>query len=87
MTTTVKLKYPFDFGDRKVTEVTLERLKGKHIKKLGATPKMVDLLELASKSAGEPPALFDEMDAEDVSAVTEVIGGFLGVSLETGSNS
>lgn len=87
MTTVVKLKYPFKFGDRDIDEVTLQRLKGKHIKKLSGHPTMADLLDLASKSAGEPPAVFEEMDAEDVSAVTEVIGGFLGASLPTGANS
>jgi hypothetical protein len=86
----VPLKHPFEFGKdengntRQVESVTLNRLKGKHLRKLGGRPTMHDLLELASKSAGEPPALLDEMDAEDVMAVTEVIGDFLGGSLTTG---
>lgn len=79
------LLHPFEFGDRSVTELKFERLKGKHLRRLGAKPSMDDLLNLASKSAGEPPALFDEMDAEDVMAVAEVIGDFLGSSLATGA--
>jgi hypothetical protein len=79
MSRTLTLKHPFQFGsDRMVTELTFGRLKGKHLRKLGATPTMSDLLELASKSAGEPLPLFDEMDAEDVMAVVEIIGDFLG---------
>lgn len=84
---TVTLEFPIEFGDRKITELTFTRLKGKHIRKLSAAPTMADLLDLASKSAGEPPAVFDEMDAKDVMTVTEVIGGFLGDSPKTGENS
>jgi hypothetical protein len=80
------LKHPFNLGDRKVTELTFNRLKGKHLKKMGQAPTIADLLELASKSACEPPALFDEMDAEDVMGVTEVIGDFLGGSPKTGGS-
>lgn len=86
MSKTVQLKHPFTFGEREVTEITLDRLKGKHIRKMGASPTVDDLLSLASKSAKEPPALFDEMDAEDVFAVTEVIGDFLGGSQPTGES-
>lgn len=83
---TITLKHPIEFGDRTVTELTFERLKGKHLRKLSAKPTMNDLLELASKSAKEPPALFDEMDGVDVMAVAEVIGDFLGGSLPTGES-
>lgn len=75
-----KLKYPFQFGDREITELTFERLKGKHLKGISEKPSMVDLMNLASKSAKEAPAIFDEMDAEDVTDVAEIIGGFFGSS-------
>ncbi len=86
--TTLTLLHPFPFGTERgeVTELTFQRLKGKHIKKLSGTPTMADLLDLASKSACEPPALFDEMDAEDVLRVTEVIGDFLSSSRKTGES-
>jgi hypothetical protein len=83
---TITLKHPFQFGDRTVAELTLQRLKGKHLRKLPARPAMDDLLGLASKSAGEAPAVLDEMDAEDVMAVTEVIGDFLGGIEKTGDS-
>lgn len=83
---TITLKHPFEFGERTVTEITLDRLKGKHIRKMGGRPTVDDLLGLASKSAKEPPALFDEMDAEDVMTVTEVVGDFLGASQPTGES-
>lgn len=86
MAKTIQLKHPFTFGERSVTEVAFNRLKGKHLKKLGASPGMADLLDLASKSAAESPAFFDEMDAEDVLAVTEVIGDFLGGIRPTGES-
>lgn len=88
MAKVIPLKHPFSFGEgRTVSELTFERLKGKHLRKLGQRPTMNDLLELASKAASEPPALFDEMDAEDVMTVAEVIGDFLGGSLPTGATS
>lgn len=83
---TITLKHPIQFGERTVTELSFDRLKGKHLRKLSAKPTMDDLLGLASKSAKEPPALFDEMDAEDVMSVAEVIGDFLGGSLPTGES-
>lgn len=88
MSKTLTLNHPFSFGTERgeITELTFQRLKGKHIKKLGSAPTMADLLELASKSAGEPLAMFDEMDAEDVLRVTEVIGDFLGSTPKTGES-
>jgi CMP-2-keto-3-deoxyoctulosonic acid synthetase len=80
----VSLKHPFDFGERKVTDIELNRLKGKHLRKLSGKPTMNDLMQLASVSAAEPDALFDLMDAEDIMSVAEVIGDFLGGSLQTG---
>lgn len=84
---TLKLLYPFKFGEsRTVEELNFDRLKGKHIKKIGGNPTMQDLLDLASKSCSEPPALFDEMDAEDVVRVTDVIADFLDGSRKTGAS-
>lgn len=80
------LKHPFEFGDRNISELTFNRLKGKHLRRLGAKPSMDDLMNLASKSCGEAPAVLDEMDAEDVMMTAEVIGDFLGVSLQTGES-
>lgn len=80
------LKYPFQFGDREVTTLNFQRLKAKHLRKLGARPTMNDLLELASKSCGEAPPLLDELDAEDTMAVVEIIGDFLGGTLQTGES-
>lgn len=87
MSVVYTLKYPMQFGDRDVTELTFNRLKGKHLKKINLmAPSMTDMLDMASKSAGEPPALFDEMDAEDFVGALEVVGGFLGSSLKTGES-
>lgn len=86
MSKVLTLKHPFDFGDRKITELTFNRLKGKHLKKLPASPAMGDMMELASKSATEAPAIFEEMDAEDVGACLEIVGDFIGASRPTGES-
>ncbi len=86
---TIKLQYPFLFGTTEVTEITLGRPKGKHLKSLGKDVGMHDLFQIAAKIAKEDfvtPALFDEMDAADCMTVTEVIGDFLDSGRETGED-
>lgn len=75
---TVKLLYPIKWGDEeKVTEVTLKRPKGKHIKRIGRDVNIDELLKIASKISEYTPAFFDELDAVDCLKITEVIGDFL----------
>lgn len=84
--TVIELEYPIEWGKDKepVSEITLKRPKGKHIKNLDGNVNMAQLLGIASKVSGRPPVFFDEMDAADVVKVTEAIGDFLESGPKTG---
>lgn len=70
-----KLKHPVKLGDEIVSTVTLGRVKGKHLRAFPASnPTMDDMLELAAKVMGESALLIDEMDAEDITAVCDLLG-------------
>lgn len=83
-TVTVKLQYPFPWktadGEREISEVTLGRPKGKHLKGLGKDVNFSSIIMIAAKIAKEEfitPAFFEEMDAADCMRVSEVVGDFL----------
>lgn len=84
---TYKLKYPVKWGSETIAEIELGRLKGKDIKAMNKNSIMGDLMKLAAKSAKQPNSLFDEMDAEDVLEINEIVGDFLGAGQETGETS
>lgn len=81
----VKLQYPVSMGTENITQVMLSRPKGKHLKKIGASPSMEDMINIAQKVSGEAAWVFDDMDAVDVLKCAEVIGGFLASGPETGN--
>jgi len=81
---TIKLQFPFPWktgdGEKEITEVTLGRPKGKHLKNLDKNVTLSAIIMIAAKVAVEyfiTPAFFEEMDAADVMAVSELIGDFL----------
>jgi len=81
---TVKLFEPIEWGEETISEVTLTRPKAKHIEHLSANPTMKELLGIAQRISGHPPALIKELDAEDAMALVEVVGDFLDSGQETG---
>jgi hypothetical protein len=83
---TITLTEPVKFGSETIETITIQPVKGKHLRKLPADPDVGDMLVLAAKLAGQPDQVFDEMDAEDIMQVTEVIEGFLPNSPATGKN-
>jgi hypothetical protein len=70
------LKYPVELAGETITEVIIRRIKGKHLRALGDAnnPSMDDILSLAAKVMGESSVLLDEMDAEDVMEVCDLVG-------------
>lgn len=74
---TIKLAYPVEFDQKVFDEITLQRPKGKHLKKMPSEPSMKDLLALASRVSGVPPLVFEELDGVDVTNICEAIGDFL----------
>jgi len=80
-----KLKHPFTLDDKEITRIEFIRPKGKHIKGINLTsPTMDDMLKLAAKISGQLPRVYDEMDLEDVMAIMEIVGDFLGAGQVTG---
>ena len=84
------LKYPVKWGknDPDVTTITIERrLKAKDIK--GIHPSDIrfdDMLKLMSKMTGQSMAFIEELDSEDMIALTEVVNSFLGLGPVIGAD-
>lgn len=91
----VTLKHPIeirakDSGEiiETITEVTLSRVKGRHLKALDSvTGDYNQTLFLIAKMTGHPPSTIDEMDGEDITAIGEIIEGFFGKRRKTGKTS
>jgi len=74
---TVKLQYPVEFDNKIYEEITLQRPKGKHLKKMNKDAGLEDLLVLACKVTGIPNKVFEEMDGADCITIAEQLGDFL----------
>lgn len=74
----IDLKYPFEFADDLIDKIELRRPKGKDIKACvkGVAP-VAETMALAARISGHLPAVFDEMDAEDLTAVMDAVGNFM----------
>lgn len=88
------LKYPIELrntaGDvvDTLTELQLRRLRGKDLKDVAnAVPKGHGeaMAVLICRCSGIPPSTFDQLDAEDVTAIGEIATGFIGGALPTGA--
>ena len=71
---TIKLTKPVKIGETEITEVVIGDIKGKHLKKMPAQPRMADLIEIASKASKIESAFFDEMDSKDLAKVLDAVG-------------
>lgn len=70
-----KLLEPINWGKNEtIEEITFQPLKGKHIKFLKKDSGMAEMIQVASKSSGTPMAVFDEMGAQDVMNIIEIMG-------------
>lgn len=74
---TYTLMSPIQWGKDEITEIKIPKLKGKHIKNLKKDSGLSDLIAVASKASGQPMALFDEMESQDVMNITEIVGNSL----------
>ena len=83
---TITLSEPIEWGEDQITEIVMQRPKGKHLKSLSAEPSLQDLVKIAQKISGQPPRVFDDMDADDVLACAEAVGDFLDSGLQIGKH-
>lgn len=87
------LKYPVDFKNRDgeviktLAEVTLRRLNGGDVRAVANASdkgKGEATAVLICRACSLSPSEFDQLDAEDVTALGELASGFLGASRATG---
>lgn len=80
---TITLTHPVEYGDTVVAELKFRRPKGKHIRKLNLPAleagDMGYMMDLAADLCGQPPELFDLLDAEDIGRAVKVTNDFLEV--------
>lgn len=84
---TYTLKHPITIGSETHTEVKIGKIKGKHMRSLPGDPKLYTMgviMDLAAKVMGESSVLVDEMDAEDLMEVANLVGERLAGGQATG---
>lgn len=85
----IKLGVPITWGKGEArASVTVQRsLKAKDFKGIRANDiTMDDMLKMVSRITGEPLAFIEELEADDLFKVIEVLNSFLPVGLATGES-
>ncbi len=81
----ITLKHLIQVEGEEVKELTLRRPKLKHLKGINLDQMNGEaIIDLVAKLADIPPSSAEEIDGEDLAAISEVIGGFFGPSRATG---
>lgn len=73
----IKLNTPIQNGTETIAELEMKRPKAKHFRGMPAKIGMDEMLDLAARSCGQPPSVIDELEADDMMRVLEVVGDFL----------
>ncbi len=74
-----------DEREEQILEVTLRRLKGRDLRATDACPGQASMvLLLISKATGLTQAQADDLDLEDVTALGDLVAGFMPPGLLTG---
>lgn len=85
---TVQLKTPIEFGSKTITELTFRQGRMSDLKGIvldGKSIPMDALLALASRMSGQPSAVIDRIDGDDVGEVLALALDFFGTSLGGGN--
>lgn len=82
--TVVKLTLPIEHGSEMIRELVMRRPKAKDLRSLPMEPSMGDMLDLAGDLTGHPPSVIDELDIDDVMAITKVLENFMPSGQGTG---
>lgn len=70
---------PITVEGREVAEAILRRIKGKDIRDMERETDNIDKTAfIICRLAGWPPEAFDQLDAEDIEALSGIIEGFMG---------
>ena len=83
-----KLKHPIKFGSETIDTLEINRrLKAKDLKEMPTSnQRMGDMMKIVSKLFAQPMKVIEELDAEDLLEITEVVNDFLPSSLATGES-
>lgn len=81
----IKLATPIQYGTETITELELRAPKAKDMRGMPVSMGMDDMLTLASRCSAQPPSVIDELSFDDLTAVMEVIGNFIGRGRQTGA--
>lgn len=83
---TIELAFPIEFGGETVTQIVVKRPKFKHLKFINDMDSITgdEFGQLLSKLTGQPSDVIDELDAEDLEEIGEVVEGFLKRGKKTG---
>lgn len=81
----IKLTTPIQYGTETISEFELRAPKAKDMRGLPLKMGMDDMLTLASRCTAQPPSVIDELAFDDLTAVMEAIGNFIGGGRLTGS--
>lgn len=82
---TITLEYPLEFADEEITEIKLRRATGKDLKlSMKGANAVQDSIALAVRLSGHLPAVFDIMDASDLTEVLSQVGNLLQSGQKTG---
>lgn len=77
--TVYTLRHPVTVEGREVTSLSFRRLKGKDIREMERKDSNLDKTAFTICTlSGNPPELFDELDAEDIEGISKIIEGFMG---------
>jgi len=85
--TKVKLKKPIAFGSETISELTFREPKALDMRMLPLKPTTGDILDLATRLAGQLPSTMNDLSMEDYQQVMGVVGGFFTSGQETGEAS
>lgn len=80
----IKLTTPIQHGSETISELELRAPKAKDMRGMPLKMEMDDMLTLASRCTAQPPSVIDELSFDDLTAVMETIGGFIGRGRQTG---
>ena len=84
MSKVIKLQEPIQFGSETIAELTMQKPKAKHFRKLPPQPNTGDILDMAGALCGQPAPVMNELGVEDMISVLEAVESFLPASLKTG---
>lgn len=83
----IQLTRPLAFGSDTIDCLTVRRPKARDFRAITSSAPFAVILDLAAALTHVPARYLDELDVDDFTALSEVVGGFLPQSPGTGKTS